>query len=66
MSTQGSIRKDDSGAWFFVVDIAGPRGARTQLKRRGFTTKKQAAAALAATITDQNRGAFIRPSRVTV
>ena len=66
MSTQGSIRKDDSGAWFFVVDVAGPRGVRAQLKRRGFATKKEAAAALSATITDQNRGAFIRPSRVTV
>lgn len=66
MSTQGSIRKDDSGKWFFVIDVAGPSGVRTQLKRRGFATKKEAAAALSATITDQNRGAFIRPSRVTV
>ncbi len=44
MSTQGSIRKDDSGAWFFVVDIAGPDGKRKQLKRRGFETKRAAQA----------------------
>ncbi len=31
MSTQGSIRRDESGMWFFVVDIAGADGKRRQL-----------------------------------
>ena len=46
MSAQGSIRKDESGMWFFVVDIAGADGNRRQLKCRGFQTKKAAQAAL--------------------
>ncbi len=66
MSTQGSIRKDNSGAWFFVIDIATPDRKRKQLKRRGFATKKEAAAEMAAVITDQNRGSFVRPTRGTL
>jgi integrase len=66
MSTQGSIRKDDSGAWFFVIDIAGPDGKRRQVKRRGFATKKAAQAALTAVTGDVQRGVFVAPLRSTL
>ncbi len=66
MSTQGSIRKDNSGAWFFVIDTATPDGKRKQLRRRGFATKRDAAAEMAAVITDQNRGSFVRLTRCTL
>ena len=66
MSTQGSIRKDDSGMWFFVVDIAGADGKRTQLKRRGFETKKAAQAALTELQADKQRGVFVAPRRATL
>lgn len=66
MSTQGSIRKDDSGAWFFVVDIAGPDGKRKQLKRRGFETKRAAQAALTALQADKQRGVLVVPRRATL
>ncbi len=63
MSTQGSIRKDNSGAWFFVIDIAGPDGKRKQLKRRGFDTKKAAQVALTELQADKQRGMFVAPLR---
>ncbi len=66
MSTQGSIRKDDSRAWFFVVDIAGPDGKRKQLKRRGFETKRAAQAALTALQADKQRGVLVVPRRATL
>jgi integrase len=66
MSTHGSIRKDDSGAWFFVIDIAGPDGKRKQLKRRGFDTKKAAQAALTELQADKQRGMFVAPRRATL
>ena len=66
MSTQGSIRKDDSGAWFFVIDIAGPDGKRRQVKRRGFATKKAAQAALTALNGDVQHGTFVAPLRSTL
>ena len=65
MSTQGSIRKDASGAWFFVVDIAGPDGKRKQLKRRGFDTKRAAQVALTELQADKQRGVFVVPLRAT-
>lgn len=66
LSTQGSIRKDDSGAWFFVVDITGPDGKRKQLKRRGFETKRAAQAALTALQADKQRGVLVVPRRATL
>ena len=66
MTTQGSIRKDDSGAWLFVIDIDGPDGKRRQVKRRGFATKKAAQAALTALNADVQRGTFVAPLRSTL
>lgn len=40
MSTQGSIKRDASGSWYFVVDIAGTDGKRKQLRRRGSVRKR--------------------------
>ena len=66
MSTQGSIRRDDSGAWFFVIDVAAPDGGRKQLKRRGFDTKRAAQAALTELQADKQRGVFVAPMRATL
>lgn len=46
MSAQGSIKKDASGKWSFVVDLVGVGGKRKQAFRRGFATKKAAQAEL--------------------
>ena len=66
MSTQGSIRKDASGAWFFIVDGAGPDGKRKQIRRRGFPTKKAAQAALTILQGDTQRGGYVAPLRSTL
>ena len=39
-SARGSVKKDESGRWYFVVDLAS--GAkRRQVRRRGFRTKEE-------------------------
>lgn len=63
----GSIRRDvERGTWLFVVDTTRPDGTRSQMRRRGFATKKQASEAMAAVVSDQARGSFVRPSRTTL
>lgn len=63
----GTVKRDeDRGTWYFVVDLTAPDGRRRQLRRRGFPTKKAAAAALAEVVADQHRGTFVRPTRTTV
>jgi integrase len=66
VSTQGSIRRDDSGRWFYVVDVAGADGKRRQLRKRGFSMKREAQEELAKVIEDMRTGAFVRPSKETV
>ena len=66
MSTQGSIKRDDSGSWFFVVDVNGADGKRKQLRRRGFQTKAKAQAELTKVLGDLQRGTFVKPTRTKV
>jgi integrase len=64
---QGTITQDKTrGTWSFVVDVHSDDGARRQMRRRGFRTKKAAAEALATVLAEQARGVFVRPSRTTV
>ncbi|WP_018639730.1 site-specific integrase [Parafrankia elaeagni] len=63
---QGSVRRDASGKWFFVVDITAPGGPRRQARRRGFATKKAAQAALTEFLGKLAAGAYVEPSRLTV
>jgi integrase len=46
VSRSGSIKQADDGSWYFVVDIAPSGGARKQVRRRGFRTKREAQAEL--------------------
>jgi integrase len=66
MSTAGSIKRDASGQWAFVVDIPGPEGKRRQLRRRGFATKKAAQDELTRLLGDAQRGVFDAPTKVTL
>lgn len=66
MSSQGSVRKDDSGNWMFVVDVKRADGRRQQAKRRGFTTKKAAQEELTALLNEVQTGQFVKPSNQTV
>ena len=59
-------RDTQRGSWFYIADVPGPDGQRKQHRRRGFKTKKEAQAALAALVADQQRGVFVPPDKVTV
>jgi integrase len=65
----GTVKRDaERGTWFYVVDIGidPATGKRRQVRKRGFATKKAAAEALAGVVTDDVRGAFVRPGKVTL
>jgi integrase len=66
MSTQGSIKKDASGKWFFIVDMSSADGKRRQVRKRGYATKKDAQAELTKVLGDVQRGTFVRPAKTTV
>jgi len=67
MSRAGSIKRDASGRWAFVVDTTPPGAARRrQVRKRGFATKRVAQEALTATLAEVQSGGFVAPERVTV
>jgi integrase len=66
MSAQGSVKKDDSGQWRFVVDLVTADGKRKQAYRRGFATKKAAQEALTKLLGDKQQGSFVAPVRSTL
>lgn len=66
MSRSGSIKQAKDGSWFFVVDIAPSGGARKQVRRRGFRTKREAQAELTRSLHSLGDGTFVEPSRLTV
>jgi len=66
MSRAGSVKRDASGAWCFVVDVPTGDGSRKQLRRRGFATKRAAQEALTDVLASAQRGTYVASSRVTV
>jgi integrase len=63
---RGSIRKDASGKWYFVVDVDLPGNKRRQARRRGFSTKRAAQAALTELLGKLDGGSYVEPSKLTV
>ena len=64
MSRRGSIRKEANGTWSLVVDVPAGADRRRQLRRRGFTTRREAQAALVDLLATLQRGTFVRPEKV--
>ena len=64
MSGRGSVKKDASGRWMFVVDARSPDGKRRQIRRRGFGTKKGAQDGLNDALADMRSGGWVEPSDV--
>jgi len=55
------------GSWYYVAELdAGPGGARRQLKRGGFRTQADAAAALAEVLAEVEAGQYHDDGRMTV
>jgi integrase len=62
-----TVKKDEQRrTWYFVVDAPSLNGERRQIKRRGFPTRKAAAAAEAALLVELNRGTWVQPAKLTV
>lgn len=60
-------RKDSkSGTWYFVEEARSSSGARRQVKRRGFATKREAVDARKALLAELAHGTLADPSRLTV
>lgn len=59
------IRKEATGRYLVVIDVAAPEERRRRLKRR-FATYKEARAWLAETRSHVGAGSFVRPQKVTV
>lgn len=59
------IKKEATGRYVVVVDVASPGEKRKQLKRR-FTTYKEARTWLAATRSEVATGRYVAPTKVTV
>jgi hypothetical protein len=51
--------------WYFVIDIAPPGAKRSQVFRRGFTTKEAAQDALDELVANGRAGTHVEPSRDT-
>ena len=66
MSRQGSVKRDDSGRWFLVVDATPAGGRRRQIRRRGFKTKAEANDALTDLLAELRSGEYVEPQKVTV
>lgn len=66
MSRAGSIKKDRSGRWYFIVDVRPPGGDRKQVRRRGFRTKDEAQRELNKVNSAVDEGRFTAPTRATV
>ncbi|MDF9761605.1 hypothetical protein OKW24_003378 [Peribacillus simplex] len=63
---KGSIKKDKkTGKYFYVIDmgIDPLTGKRTQKKKRGFNTKKEAEHALSEFLNDVRLGNYVEPDR---
>jgi integrase len=63
---RGHVRKRGK-SWSFVIELSrDASGKRRQKWLSGYSTRKQAEAALASTISDLHRGAYIEPSVMLV
>ncbi|WJE48936.1 site-specific integrase [Peribacillus frigoritolerans] len=66
---KGSIKKDKkTGRYFYVIDmgIDPLTGKRTQKKKRGFNTKKEAEHALSEFLNDVRLGNYVEPDKMTL
>lgn len=62
----GSVKKDEArGTWYFVIDARSMDGRRRQVKRRGFSRKKDAEKALDELHREMTTGRGVEPTRAT-
>src|SRR5687768_10529025 len=66
MSRRGSVKKAPNGTWYFVVDLPTAGGKRRQVRRRGFTTRGEAQAALTKLLASLQQGTFVKRADVSL
>jgi integrase len=67
VSAKGSIKREANGTYSFIVDLGRkPDGKRNQVRRRGFTTRKEADAALTQLKAEFENGGYVNPSKTTL
>jgi integrase len=59
MSRRGTVTRDTSGRWMFVVDIAPEGAPRRQVRRRGFKRKTDALEALNTLLKELRDGTYV-------
>lgn len=60
---RGSVRQAGNGTWYFVVGLDDGSGKRRQTRRRGLPTRREAQAALNATLTNLDTKTYVPPTR---
>lgn len=66
-NTAAPRKHDETGTWWFVVDLPpGSNGGRRQARRRGFATKKAAQEALDELRNSSRQGTFVAPAKTTL
>jgi integrase len=63
---RGSVTKEGTGRWSFVIDLPASRRGRRQIRRRGFPTRRAAQLALQELLNAEASGRLVEPSRLTV
>ncbi len=66
MSREGSVKRDASGKWMFVLDLTPPGAPRKQLRRRGFATKAEALDELDRVKHEARTGGYVAPTKQTL
>lgn len=62
---KGSIKHDGS-SWYYQVTLGTkPNGKRHQVKKRGFSTEKEAERACRKAITEYEDGLYVQPNKIT-
>ena len=63
---RGSVFRDESSQWAFVVDVPSADGSRRQARRRGYRTRADAQKALQRLMGQIASGDFVEPSKLTL
>lgn len=62
----GTVGKEDSGRWYFRIDVSEPGRPRKQVRRRGFRRERDALEALSSFRKQLDRADYVRPDKTTL
>jgi integrase len=65
MARRGRLKHEKNGTWTLVADVAPVGAPRRQIRRRGFSTKREAQEQLTKLLGETQRGDFVEPDKIT-